>query len=473
MENNTYKEVNSYVLKCLKNGDNIPTKSNIVKNTNVEKVNDINKFYLEEFRVGYTSYYSCIKEILPYVDITEECTIYKILCKMWDKFYDENGRYPNSEESNTDSRIPDRHKLTKILGDKSDEFRNYYRNKDVTIKYNNYCNVYIEESNKIGRPLSQSDLDAKNKYSEILPSVDWLVEHSPSNIKTFKQFYNSLGFVRKDELSKDEVVELIMKKVKSLDRNLQSSDFNNSDLFNPEHVGHGAIWKFWGSFNNMMIELGLPINRESMSAKSRSISEMKDDILRLCEYIKSKENRIIITVEDIDCCEWCLSYQTYHKLFRDRNDESLSDYIKNLRYKLNKQSFGMIHEFEDGEITVSKHEFRLSSELRKRGIKYDRNVPYKDICNYYEGRKDCDYLIYINDTCVYVEIAGMLVGRKSIEKCEKMKLSSVQSYYLKNMKEKVRMLKDSNVEYFIIVPDREEDYESLVNTLHNKVDKIN
>lgn len=311
--------------------------------------------------------------------------------------------------------------------------------------YDDYCKKFIEISHSLGRPLKTSELNAKNEYSHILPSYRWLVQNCPDkSVKSYNDFLNFLGFKPRYDIPKDYAIKAILKKQKELDRPLMYDDFRNPNGI--DEIGISTILKHWGTFNKMLKELNLPLNQEDMTSKQRSVEELKQDIIKLCESIKEKEGRIEIVTLDINECEWCLSRGTYQRYFKKHLGISLTEFIKSIGFIPVKSGMGMIHRFSDGEITTSKHEFEVSTFLRFNGIHYERNVKYNTFIQGYNGHKDCDYVITTNTTKWFVEIAGILDYKKM------KKENNIRKRYKKALSEKERMLKENNLNYLIIYP---------------------
>lgn len=214
-------------------------------------------------------------------------------------------------------------------------------------------------------------------------------------------------------------------------------EFNNS-----EYPSFWCYQKRFGSWTNAIKQYGFnPTGR-------KEIEELKSDIIKLCKEINEKENRKIITFEDINKSEYCSSVSTYIKHFKKELDMTLREFLRSIGFDLPEVGVGMNHEYDDGEITESSLEFIVTEYLRKCGLKYNidykRSVKYKTFINGYNGNKNCDYVIYTNNSIWYIEVAGMLHDEDDKNK------SSISKGYRKNLNDKIRMLESENLNYLVI-----------------------
>jgi hypothetical protein len=373
---------------------------------------------------------------------------YEDLINLWEQYREINGKYPTAEICASDCKLPTWDRVKKICGEKFKEFYKIYGNGNIHFKedYEEYCNLFIKLSKEKGSILSSSDL-LQNEYG--LPESRWLVKNCPdSNVKNYNQFINYLGLKPNYEISREYAINAIMNKYKEVNRNLFIKDFFNPK---PYEIGITTIDNHWGSFNNMLKDLGLPINQEGMSLRQRGLSQLVYDIIKLCNHIKNKENRDIISRDDVKNCEWCLDPQSYDRWFKRKFDMTLSQFIDHIGFKSNKPGMGLIFEFEDGEVTTSQFEYTASHYLRENNITYQRNVKYSTfVPNYKEQKisKDCDYVIETKNHLWYVEIAGMLDYRKVSQTYD----DEIRKTYKRKLSEKEKMLQQTNLNYKILYP---------------------
>lgn len=366
------------------------------------------------------------------------------LKKSWELFYIDNNRFPLTRDySNFKYNIPDHKLIMDTLGDKKEEFFNEFNKREIE-QLHEYFIVRCQEL---------KDYCIKNEYvlgmRELVKngfqSYVWFVNHSPDNITTYSEFIASLGLKPNTRVTKEIAIKLIVDKSKELGRPLTYDDFRNPKF---NEIGISTINKFWGNLNSMLKELGFPINRESMIAKQKTLTELEHNIKELCAHIYKTEDRRNISLEDVENCEWCLHPQTYNKFFKEEYDMTIGEYIKSIGFIPNGSGMGMHFIFDDGEITTSQYEFYTSKYFKDNDIMYNRNIKYKDFIDTYIGNKDCDYALTINNKIWYIEIAGML-------DYSKVNINNLKGYhreYKIHIDEKEEMLKSKNLNYKILYP---------------------
>lgn len=335
-----------------------------------------------------------------------------------------------------------------------DEFYSHvginYNRKDVS-KYDFYLQQFIQISNELGKHITVSELK-NNKWN--LPSSRWFVTNCPNkNVKNYNEFLEWIGLIPKYNLSKSKAIEVILRMQSRLERPLMYDDFRCPKK---DEIGIGAINKIWGSLNKMKRELNLEINQEDMMHKKRTYEEAKADILDCCNKVNTSENRRIITTKDIKkhCPVNALSYT---KVFKE-NNQTLREYITSIGFEFQKEGNGLNYIFEDGEKVRSQHELDFSNIIRNKlnlqyNVDYFRDVRYREFIKTYDGLIDCDYIIKHKGRIVYVEIAGMLKDyvKNFISKTPIINSKSKEKYRTK-LTQKEQMLKENNLEYYILFP---------------------
>ena len=108
----------------------------------------------------------------------------------------------------------------------------------------------------------------------------------------------------------------------------------------------------------------------------------------------------------------------------------------------------------DDEVCGSRYEHGVSVWLRDQGIKYDRNVPYKELIDGYKGRRNCDYRIHYGNKIVLLEIAGLITKNK--------KHSSMEKAYAEKFKQKQKLIKSGGLDVKVLYP---WDFESPVDEI--------
>lgn len=427
----------------------IPTKKMINDDTKIPKVDKIMSIFKEN---GFNSYTDYLKEkgykLKHKKSKFANYTIHDLISH-WELYFSIHGKYPTSLVCNTENSLPSWKMVKRICGkDFNDFYERFGESKIIKTKsYEEYCEIFINVSKKKGKALNLYDL-IDNDLG--LPTSRWFIQNCPNDkVKTYNDFISYLGLKPNYHISKDHAIKQIMIKYESLNRHIKILDF-----YNPigEEIGIKTINNHWGTFNNMLTELNLPINQEDMISRQRPIGELKEDINRLCEYIYKTEGRKNISRDEINNCEWCLSVQAYDRWFKRELNMTVGDYIESIGYIPNKAGMGMVYEFEDGEVTTSKFEYDVSIYLRENNYTYsntyNRNVRYKEFILDYEGNMDCDYVIKKDSEIWFVEVAGML----DYSKVNKKKDDKIRERYKEHLNVKIRMLSDSNLNYKIIYP---------------------
>jgi len=271
---------------------------------------------------------------------------------------------------------------------------------------------------------------------------------------------------RANTLSKEEVISIIKNMQDKLDRPLISDDFDNPE---DNEIGITTINKYWGSMNAMKEELGFTITHKNLKELSRPIEQLKEDIIILCNKIQSEENRKTISKDDIDNCDFTMSYSTYNKIFHEQLNMSISDYICSIGFKFLKAGNGMVYHYEDGEVTSSQFEYAFTNYLRSISLifnsDYNRGVRYNTFIDNYKGMMDCDYVIKYKGRLIYVEIAGMLRDYQEWYYRDKPLNSKSKEKYRLKLMGKEDMLRELGVEYYILFPSdlKDDTYKKIFN----------
>lgn len=420
----------------------IPKKIEIDNNPKLPSNRHLREIFMQNKNMKYNDY--C--ESIGYFNSKHNFFTFESLLDSWEKFFNKYERYPNtSDYCNAEFNIPSFSTIKKTLGDRWNEFFNIFHEKEkmlFRIQYDKTCADLLKYC------IENKHVPTKRELTKLgFPQAQWFTKHSQDDeIKSYSDILESLGIKPHYNISKETAIQLIFKKANSLGRNLTQEDFAN-----PSHdeIGRKVVDKYWGTFNNMLKDLGFEINQESMTDRSKPIEELKKDIIRLCNYIEETENRRLITFNDINDCAWCLDTNTYDKHFKEKLNISLVQFINDLGYQTNKCGMGMVFQFDDGEITTSQFEYKVSKYLRSKNYNYLRNYPYQNIQPSYNGKKDCDYVIELNSGKCFVEIAGML----DYTKVSKNKDDFIRQKYKVDLEEKEKMLQSANLNYRIIYPE--------------------
>ena len=390
--------------------------------------------------------------------------------KMYLELYEKMGQVPSTkyinQEHRLNSQFPSIRNIYDFFGslNKLKEYCNLSTNKIIYTEKQllNLLKIYV---NKNGYPVSKRlSFNSKNG----LPSYETYVNAFGDDLV---KIYELCGYTltddekyrinvrgRKISQSKEEIINNIFIMQKEINRPLMYDDFRNPKCNAPSLT---MIRNYWGTMNKMKEELGLEIIQEDMVIKNLNIEQAKEDIKRVCDLIYISENRKMITTKDIDRnCN--VQYSTYQKVFKNDNT-TLRDYIISLEFQFQREGNGLNYKFKDGEKVRSQHELDFSKILRdKLGLQYNkdyfRDVKYKAFINDYVKNMDCDYIINYNNKVVYIEVVGMLRDYKDNWREIELKSKS-KIRYIEHLKLKEQMLKDNNLEYYILFPsDLQEDF---------------
>lgn len=405
--------------------------------------------------------------------ILEDCIV------LWNEFKEKYGNFPTKEDCSNrrqyNYNLPPQNRFNDILiksnmslNDFKDVIGNTNQKPDIE-SYHLYVIKYKKISEQLGYPLTHREL-TNNAYK--LPDARWLVANCPDKkVKNFNHFIEWCGFLPRYEVSKEMATKLILEKQKAVGRPLITSDFYNPS---PKEVGVSTITRLWGNFNKMKQDLELEITQESLF-KDITLEKVKNDLINICNKVYKQEERKIINTLDIGKYgEY--SYSTHNKYLR-KDNQSVMEFLNSIGFDFQQCGSGISTIFEDGEITLSQFETTFSKYLKEilnlvYNTDYIRDVKYSNFINDYVGYMDCDYIIRYKDRVIYVEIAGILRDYKDwyYENKEISSSSSKEKYRL-SLQEKESMLKNNNLEYYIIFP--QDCNEGFFNTIFNKEGEMN
>lgn len=205
-----------------------------------------------------------------------------------------------------------------------------------------------------------------------------------------------------------------------------TGDFENDDDF-PNRNNYRHVF---GNWNNALREAELPLN---------SVSQYEDSFLESEFRRFVKEHGRIPTYAEFNNSEYP-SFWYYQHRFGSWNNAVIA-------YGYEPNDSNRKYYMEDGEVCCSSYEHIISTWLKERNIRYDRNIPYIEIDQFgYKGKMDCDYKIYYNNKIWFVEMAGFLGGT------DFSKYSSQEKNYFFKLIYKKKLLKRSKVNYIIIEP---------------------
>lgn len=347
--------------------------------------------------------------------------------------------------------------------------RNIYTYDNIRnfIKLNNVRLELLEEREVCG--FAREKLKFLDLENNCVIECSW--NDIQSDTERYKYGYSVLKEQRKQSktISKEEAVKIIYEMQKNKNSPLDSSDF---DPKQDGCIGIRTIEKYWGELWIMQKELGLEITGKH----KRKISHEQsiEELLSLCNDIKEKENRTLITYDDIKNSK-DTSYadiRPYRESCRELTGKNLREFLSDNGFELQKVGCGMNYVFSDGERIESQYEYLFSNVLRESGFIYNQNyfrtIRYEEIDNDYIGNMNCDYKIVFDDGFIlYVELAGILGNPMHItcyNENKPINSKSKEEYRLKLI-QKREMLERNNLNYLILLkPDMtEENFRKILN----------
>ena len=342
----------------------------------------------------------------------------------------------------------------------------YTKRKFDTDKYDKYVEEFKRISIDLDRVISFAKLKSYN-----LPNGKWFVRNCPDKtIDSWGKFVAWCGFYCKDSLTKNQVISLIYKKASNVDRPLMYDDFRGHGCYD---VPFSCIKKYFGTMNEMKAELGLEI------IQLKTVPLSHDKFVENVNYIKSyivSNNKDFVTEEEIDSLKETYNYVCLNKYTNDNYGLSFAEYCKTVGIQMGQRGLGVKYTFDDGEETTSQFEYLLSNYLRSNGFKFNedyfRDIKYKDLDPLYDGAMNCDYKVCIDDSVVYIELAGVIRDYKEWYYSDKtITNSKSKEKYRVKLKRKEEILKRNNLIYFILFPcDLIHDF--LYDILHNPTDEL-
>lgn len=349
-----------------------------------------------------------------------------------------------------------------------------------------YGNIYTYDNINLYCKLNNIDLyiDGKDlpvigvarKKMDYVDSKGNIVNTSWNQIKHYSfRYQNNYEEIKRQNyenthMTKEKAIPIIMKKYEELQRPLLQRDFQGVETTDTS-IGIRIIYRLWGTFTNMIKELGLPEHDyyyKPFDKNYRPHEEVMESIKTVCEVVKSQGRTTVLYPDFKEIAD--ISEISTIRRHCELDGTNLRDVIKSYGCELQQCGNGMNHRFEDGEYTSSKYEYDFSRFLRDNGFEYGktyfRNIYYKKLDNEYSGNMNCDYCIDFDGQLVYIELAGIL-GNKEHQDAYRnntpLKSKSKEEYRLK-LNQKREMFERNNLEYYILLPDEmnEETYKNIL-----------
>jgi hypothetical protein len=316
-------------------------------------------------------------------------------------------------------------------------------------KVEEFIERLLELSKKLNRCPSRREIDK----DDLLPSSKTLNIYLKKyyGYHTFGDFCESYGFPKneknKNQYTKEEIHDLFEKFYEKNGRyplKKECSNKNNLPSWETiERLFEGEMFEFKEIYKNHNISKVKMLGTNGKYFKNVNKEEIHNEYCKIFVDKCKELGRTLSFLELFGANKIIPDFPTSQWMFKQCK---VNNYIEFLNYLgleyFDKSCFGTTYIFEDGEKTRSKFEFWSSKFLKNISVKYIRDVMYKTFIIDYKGRKDCDYVIFINNKVWYVEIAGLAESTKS----------KIGIKYIKGIKEKEQMLKSANLNYKFIYP---------------------
>lgn len=377
----------------------------------------------------------------------------KILIK---QFIDKNGHFPIQPECTMSNNLPQFRIINKILKSNNttfNDFCNYFgKVKHVRTENGDYdllLSRYKIKCNEIGRALKINEL-VNNTFG--LPSAKWFVDNCPNkDIKSYDEFVLWCGF-ESNKLKNDKayIVTKLIALQEKIGREIMTTDITEGN------VGFSMIVlsRIFGGLDKAKRELGL-IRSKKVADKTKTFENLKQDLETILLSIKNIEGRNQIVLKDISQTKYINnpSNANRYKIQFKKHNEDFYKFIESYGIKVATNGNGICFKFNDGELTKSFLEYKLSCYLRNElqlvyNQDYFRDVRYSCFTNT-ERRINCDYMINYNRKQYYIEISGMIKPSYKDKWRETDFKSKGKNEYRDNMILKEQLLKNNNCSYFI------------------------
>lgn len=383
---------------------------------------------------------------------------YSNLVWLYNDFKRNNGRIPRSYEGLAKNNLPQFRITKKLLEENNITYNDFCLQFGVVSNvrtenkedYNSYVEKFKKVCDKLERTLGSTEL-TENTYG--LPGVNWLIKYCPSeDVKTYDDFVRWCGLKsNKRKLDKEYVANRLIQLEKDLGRPIKRSDIKT------DKVGFSSIVinRIWGGLNKAKMELGLEITK---SDPSKPFEFYRDKLLKTLHQIELDKGRKIIAWSDIENPKYNdtpTNHKTYIKAFKKQNLNFYA-YIKSLGYTMCQNSMGNVFVFDDGELTESIYEYDFSTFIRDEmnmefNQDYKRGVMYKSFSDI-NTKINCDYVISIKDTLLYVEIAGVIYNNISDNWRTVQYNTKRENNYRENMLLKEDLLLKHNKSFLFLFP---------------------
>ena len=381
--------------------------------------------------------------------------IYDDLIKLYEQYIEKFNEVPVFSKCTLQNNMPQGRIINRILNENNVTYNDFLLQfekvshvRTESKDYDAYVKKFKNCCKKENRTLKGNEL-LNNSYG--LPSASWFVKYCPdNNVKTYNDFVLWCNLSsNKTVYDKEYVSNVLIQLEKDLQRPIRGYDITK------ETVGFSMIVvkRIFGGLNNAKKELGL---LETPTIQPKPFEHYKCLLDNVLDQIKENdETKTIITWNDLENTSangQTISRKSIMSSFNNAGID-IFQYIKSKGFDMNPSTMSFHYTFNDGERTVSSMEYDFSSFLRSLGYKYNkdyyRDVMYKTFSNT-KRKINCDYVINVNNTKLYVEIAGVIYNDSSDNWRTKPYKSKRHVDYRKNLLYKENLLIDKNENYLFL-----------------------
>lgn len=342
-----------------------------------------------------------------------------------------------------------------------DNINHYFELNDV--------DLFIDGTNLPVSGCARKKFNFVKKDGEIICTTWNQIQHHTFR---YKRNYNEIKqkIFEDTHMTKEKAIPIIMAKYDELKRPLLQRDFEGVET-SDNTIGIRVIWRIWGTFTNIIKELGLPEHDYYFKPFDKNYhphDEVISSVKTVCEKVKSMGRTTVMYSDFKENIDIEISTIRRHC---ELDGITLNTLIEKYGCKLQQAGNGLNYTFDNGEKIVSKYEYDFSNFLRKHGliykIDYYRDVPYRNLDSTYSGNMNCDYLIILNGKKVYIELAGIL-GNKAHQEAYRNNISinsKSKELYRQKLNQKREIFENNGLEYYILLPDEmnEKTYENILN----------
>lgn len=343
-----------------------------------------------------------------------------------------------------------------------------YENINNFFKIND-IDLFIEGTNLPVSGCAREKFDFVKSNGEIVNTTWNQIQHHTFR---YKKDYDEVKQKRFDDthMTKDKAIPIILKKSEELKRPLLQSDFEGVETTDTS-IGIRVIWRIWGTFTNMIKDLGLQEHDGYFRPNDKnyhSHNEVINSVKSVCDKVRTEGRTTVMYPDFKENIDIEISTIRRHC---ELDGTTLNKLVEKYGCKLQQAGNGLNHTFCDGERIVSKYEYDFSNFLRTYGLNFNvdyfRNIPYKSIDSSYSGKMNCDYLIIFNNKKVYIELAGIL-GNKGHQEAYRNNTpikSKSKELYRQKLYQKRDIFERNGFDYYILLPDEmnEETYRNIFN----------